>query len=296
MAISNLNDMEEACKKIQELGCDYVLIKGGHLEERQATDILYDGTEFRVLISKSIPRDVRGSGCTFSALIGSFIALGMDVADAVGEAKLHMNIYFEGKGSFVRGFSQPEDRPGPVMTQRELEIYGALSSAVGKLPDILSKHLVPEVGINIGYALHNASSTDDVCALEGRFSAVGETIAHMGDLRFGASKHVARIILAAMRYDPQMRSAMNIRYSMEILDACSASDLSIATFDRRLEPDDISTMEWGTRTAIKRSGNVPDIIYDTGGMGKEPMIRILGCDPHDVISKLRLIRDKYDTG
>jgi hydroxymethylpyrimidine/phosphomethylpyrimidine kinase len=38
---------------------------------------------------------------------------------------------------------------------------------------------------------------------------------------------------------------------------------------------------------------VPDIIYDKGGMGKEPMIRILGKDPEDVMWKLKRIIEIY---
>jgi hydroxymethylpyrimidine/phosphomethylpyrimidine kinase len=48
-------------------------------------------------------------------------------------------------------------------------------------------------------------------------------------------------------------------------------------------------MEWGTEAAIIEIGKVPDIIYDEGGMGKEPMIRILGKNPNDVVVKLRQI-------
>ncbi|MDH4268473.1 MAG: phosphomethylpyrimidine kinase, partial [Deltaproteobacteria bacterium] len=32
--------------------------------------------------------------------------------------------------------------------------------------------------------------------------------------------------------------------------------------------------------------SIPDIIFDRGGMGKEPMIRVLGRDPEDVVAKV----------
>jgi hydroxymethylpyrimidine/phosphomethylpyrimidine kinase len=34
---------------------------------------------------------------------------------------------------------------------------------------------------------------------------------------------------------------------------------------------------------------VPDIIYDRGGAGKDPMVRILGKDPEEVIAKVLAI-------
>ncbi|KXB06617.1 hypothetical protein AKJ54_01235, partial [candidate division MSBL1 archaeon SCGC-AAA382K21] len=52
--------------------------------------------------------------------------------------------------------------------------------------------------------------------------------------------------------------------------------LKISSFDRKEEPSEVKTMEWGTEKAIEKFGGVPDVIYDRGGIGKEPMIRILG--------------------
>ena len=50
-------------------------------------------------------------------------------------------------------------------------------------------------------------------------------------------------------------------------------------------------MEWGTKQAIMTCGCVPDIISDTGAVGKEPMIRVLGKNPQDVLAKIKKIID-----
>ena len=54
--------------------------------------------------------------------------------------------------------------------------------------------------------------------------------------------------------------------------------LAVASFDRAHEPGGVSTMEWGTRTAIdtyrKPYHRVPDVVYDPGAVGKEPIIRL----------------------
>jgi hydroxymethylpyrimidine/phosphomethylpyrimidine kinase len=291
MNITNLEEMEGACKTIHGKGCDYVLIKGGHLDEHHGTDILFDGKDFRVFLSKSHPGEVRGSGCTFSALICAFIARGMDVADAVEEAKLHMGIYFERGGVFSESFTQPQEMPDPFMTAEEQQVYGLLSKAASELPGILPVSFVPEVGVNIGFALPNATEKREVCALEGRFVRTGDTIMQAGGIAYGGSTHVARIILTAMKYERLQRSAMNVRYTPAIIKACRSAGLSISAFDRKFEPKGASTMEWGVKAAIKKTGGVPDIIYDKGGMGKEPMIRILGRDPLDVLNKLILITE-----
>jgi len=65
--------------------------------------------------------------------------------------------------------------------------------------------------------------------------------------------------------------------------------MSMGTFDRSGQPPRTSTMEWGTDTAIRALGRVPDVIWDEGGHGKEGMIRVLGTDPADVVAKVRRI-------
>jgi len=48
-------------------------------------------------------------------------------------------------------------------------------------------------------------------------------------------------------------------------------------------------MEWGTKRVISKLGFVPDIIYDKGDFCKEPMIRVLGQNPDDVINKVFML-------
>jgi hydroxymethylpyrimidine/phosphomethylpyrimidine kinase len=89
---------------------------------------------------------------------------------------------------------------------------------------------------------------------------------------------------------------MNLKYSEVNLKACRKANLSVSTFDRAEEPRGVSSMNWGVHEAIKAYGGVPDVIYDTGGVGKEPMIRLLGESPEDVLSKLKRIKAKQTPG
>jgi hydroxymethylpyrimidine kinase/phosphomethylpyrimidine kinase len=287
--INSIDDMKDAAKKLHTSGCKLVLLKGGHLKGFLATDILYDGKETRIYMSKSYPKDLHGTGCTFSALITAMLAKGKEIEEAVSEAKFHMGNIIEHGYAIGKGVGIAGVVPQPSFSPEELAVMEALHNAVYEVQEMLSIFCVPEVGINIGFALPRASSLDDVCALEGRLVRVGESIGHIGGLKFGASKHIARIILTAMKYDPETRSAMNIKYHSVIIDVCSSLGFEIGTFDRKKEPRTTATMEWGTETAIKQMGKVPDIIYDEGGWGKEAMIRILGKNPQDVVGKLRII-------
>jgi hydroxymethylpyrimidine/phosphomethylpyrimidine kinase len=87
---------------------------------------------------------------------------------------------------------------------------------------------------------------------------------------------------------------MNICFSEAVLRKAEEKGLTAAGFDRSEEPKEVkeregSSLEWGTGEAIRRTSEVPDLVYDRGDVGKEPMIRILGTDPQDVLRKLLLL-------
>ena len=179
---------------------------------------------------------------------------------------------------------------GPVNplanTLEEKERYLALQDvkeAVSILtysPDFAK--LIPEVGCNIGMAIPCARTYNEIAAVEGRIIRFREKAIPVGYVNFGASQHVARVILAALRENPEMRAAMNVKYSEEILEACREINPGISSFDRAEDPGDASTMEWGTSEAIRKYGGMPEVIYDKGAIGKEPMVRLLGKSASEV--------------
>jgi hydroxymethylpyrimidine/phosphomethylpyrimidine kinase len=40
---------------------------------------------------------------------------------------------------------------------------------------------------------------------------------------------------------------------------------------------------------LRKAKKMPDLIYDRGDVGKEPMIRVLGRDPEEVVKKVLLL-------
>jgi len=299
--IDNINDVKKACKEILELGPKYVLIKGGHLEGRNAEDVLFDGKDFTVFSLPRIPdRLAHGSGCILSALIAGFLALDEKPVEAVRKAKhVLWNMinegYKPGKGADILNFSQNVivDAPSYFPTNEQFTVWLELKKAVDELLAFLPRDFVPEVGMNVGYALPNAKKLEDICAINGRIVKTKDKPIRCGCIDFGVSKHVASIILAAMKFDRETRCAMNLKYSDENIEKCKKIEFKIGTFDRIQEPYEVkSTMEWGTAQAIQKLGSMPDIIYDTGGKGKEPMIRILGKNPKDVVNKARILFEK----
>ncbi|MGC9435819.1 MAG: thiamine-phosphate synthase family protein [Methanomicrobiales archaeon] len=160
----------------------------------------------------------------------------------------------------------------------------ALSAAVRRLQAQMDVRLIPEVGMNIVYALAGANRTDDVAGVHGRIVNLHGRPHPVGEVGFGASDHVARIALTAMRFNPDIRSAANIRFSDRYIAIMEDQMMEICSFDRTREPPGVHTMDWGVAFCCK--GEVPDVIFDRGAMGKEPMIRFLGENPEMVVHNI----------
>lgn len=107
--VHSLQDMESAVKDLGQLGAAAVLLKGGHLEGEEATDLLYD-CQTQEMTPFSTPRietaHTHGTGCTLSSAIAASLAKGTDLKTAVGKAKAYLthalqsgSQYQLGKGS-----------------------------------------------------------------------------------------------------------------------------------------------------------------------------------------------------
>lgn len=291
--IENIEDAKDACITIHDMGAENVLLKGGHIGG-DATDFLFANKKFYSFTLPRIGKEIHGSGCTLSAFITAFLVKGNDIIQAVKKAKRYTWSSIEKGVSLGKGVSIifPTSKRLPIMNGEKTKIWISLQSAIDELISFLPSSYIPEVGINFAYALPNATERRQICSIEGRIIKLGNKAIQVGECKFGASKHIASIILACMEKDKTKRAAMNISYSSKIVEICKQIGLTIGNFSRRDEPPGKSTMEWGTKWVIGSLGYVPDIIWDKGGMGKEAMIRIIGKNPSDVIQKLKKIYTK----
>jgi hydroxymethylpyrimidine/phosphomethylpyrimidine kinase len=87
--LRSVEDMRWAARTLHErFGCA-TLVKGGHLRGfREAVDVFYDG-QGELLLSAPFVRGLRthGTGCTYSAAVTGYLARGLPLAQAVGQAK-----------------------------------------------------------------------------------------------------------------------------------------------------------------------------------------------------------------
>lgn len=89
--IHSIDEMKIAASEILKLDAKKVVVKGGHLGEREATDILFDGHSYEELHCPRIDtKNTHGTGCTFSSAIAANVALGKDFYTAVADAKTYI--------------------------------------------------------------------------------------------------------------------------------------------------------------------------------------------------------------
>ena len=94
MPVRTVEQMKEAAFKILALGCDAVLIKGGHLGGETSVDVLVDqNTKAHQIKTKRLNIDeIRGTGCALASLIAGYIAMDFPLNKAVYLAKQKLTL------------------------------------------------------------------------------------------------------------------------------------------------------------------------------------------------------------
>ncbi len=83
--------MPGVAARLQDLGVANVLLKGGHLEGAESPDLLLHGGELHWFEGGRAPtRNTHGTGCTLSSAVAAFLARGLPLPAAVGEAKRYV--------------------------------------------------------------------------------------------------------------------------------------------------------------------------------------------------------------
>lgn len=101
--IASVEDMKRVAKRIHNMGCENVIIKGGHATG-DAVDILYDGTAFyEYEVARIDTKNTHGTGCTFSSSIASNLAKGKDITVATEKAKAYITMAISHSLSIGKG-------------------------------------------------------------------------------------------------------------------------------------------------------------------------------------------------
>ena len=240
----------------------------------------------------SFQGNVHGTGCVFSSAITAFLAKGSSIEEAITKAE----------GFFASKFQNLIELPDSgkiidlTLSNEQIEVINQIKEIYTFISHSQnSSKLIPEVRMNISCSLPNATKHDEIAGIEGRITIINGYPQASGEIKFGVSDHTARLILSVKKFDSSINLVMNLKYISELIKPLhDKTDLEIVEIVREDQPINVkikefSTMEWLIKETVEKKGKIPDIIWDKGSVGKEPMIRLFGRNSKEIINKLKKI-------
>ncbi|NUB89535.1 bifunctional hydroxymethylpyrimidine kinase/phosphomethylpyrimidine kinase [Haloterrigena sp. SYSU A121-1] len=280
-----------AGEAILETGVDAALVKGGHVPGETVRDTLVTEDGVRTFEHPRVGTEAtHGSGCTLGSAIAARLAKGEPLETAVEGATQFLaravRYYYDvGEGHGAVNHMVPlRNEASRELTAEEVQ------AVVDRFVDADVSALVPEVGMNVAGATPYAESVAETAAVEGRITRTLSGARPNRGVRFGASSHVARFLLAAREFFPDLRFAVNCRFDDDVADALEALEWSVAEYDRDEQPDEVaategSTMGWGARQAFAERDDAPVAVVDRGEIGKEPLVKLVASDPETLAER-----------
>ena len=109
LEISSKEDIENSARKIISLGAKAVLVKGGGLKDMKGKDFFLDlyGRKEWLFNNVIDTKNTHGSGCTLSAAICGYKALGFELLESIQKAKSFVEKSLENSYKIGSG-------PGPL--------------------------------------------------------------------------------------------------------------------------------------------------------------------------------------
>jgi hydroxymethylpyrimidine kinase / phosphomethylpyrimidine kinase / thiamine-phosphate diphosphorylase len=291
--------LEAAARELQALGPAWVLAKGGHLAG-DPVDVLTDGKHAYHLRGDRLPAPHNhGSGCLLATALAAGLAQGLTVPEAVNRARELVTCALRHGLPLGQGVGPVNPYAAFARERARYDVLEELQTAAARLIREDISPLIPEVMSNLGYALPYAEGPEHVAAFPGRILKTPQGTLVPAPAAFGASKHMAGLILAAGERFPSLRAAMNIKYVEGIADFAPLLNLRYVSLDRAQEPPESKareggTLDWGVARvmeALRPGEPPPDLIGDRGEVGKEAMLRLLGESPMRVAKKALALKN-----
>jgi predicted fused transcriptional regulator/phosphomethylpyrimidine kinase len=301
LEIKTPEELAAAARRLQALGPRWVLAKGGHLPG-DPVDVLTDGENTYYLpgVRLEAPHN-HGSGCLLASACAAGLARGLSLPETVNRART-LTAQALKYGLPLGHGTGPVNPYAPFARDlARAEVLESLQTAAARLAQEDISPLIPEVMTNLAYATPYPEGPQDVAAFPGRLLKGPQGVLIPAPPAFGASRHIAALILTAMTTHPELRCAMNVKFFEGVEDLARLLHLKVASFERGAEPPEIKakeggTLAWGVASVLTPGAPPPDLIYDRGDWGKEPMIRILGPNPMSVAEKALALKNALHAG
>ncbi|MFW9948069.1 MAG: bifunctional hydroxymethylpyrimidine kinase/phosphomethylpyrimidine kinase, partial [Candidatus Odinarchaeota archaeon] len=275
-----------------------VVIKSGLSNQNEIYDIVsYNKKvelDFKIFKKKkkSIERNIHGTGCVFSSAITAFLSKGYSIIRAIEMAET----FFDEKFQHFIVLPDAGRLLDLTIPEKRLKVINQIKEVYNYISNIRKfTQLIPEVRLNISCSLPDAKDKSEVAGIEGRITIINNFPEASGEIKFGVSDHTARLILAVKKFDNTINFVMNLKYNPDWIALIqNKTTLKLHEIKREKQPkqikeQDFSTMQWLIKESINELGQIPDIIWDKGSIGKEPMMRLFGKNSNDMIKKLKII-------
>lgn len=290
LAIETPVHLEEAARRLQAMGPQWVLAKGGHLPGLPV-DVLTDGKNAYHLENPRIAAPHHhGSGCLLATALAAHLALGLSVPEAVNRARDLVRQALRHGLPLGQGVGPVNPFASFARELARYDVLQSLSRAAERLVREDISPLIPEVMSNLSYAVPYPEGPQDVAAFPGRILITPSGTLVPAGPAFGAATAIASVVLTAMQTFPNLRSAMNIRYWEGLEELADRLHLKAAGYDPVRAPVQgrNEILAWGIAAILKSLAEwepPPDLVCDPGGWGREPQVFILGENPMQVAEK-----------
>ena len=284
--LSGCSKVDDAARRLQELGARNVIITGYRESEREIEDFVMESDRNYILKGKRIKMINHGSGCNYSASITASLARKKSIHEAANIAKEYVYQSIKNSKDLGKGIK--------ITYKKNSEIQKQLSLSIIDFQNIkdVSK-IIPECQTNFVFSKNKPKNIKNVLGISGRLVKSGNSVIQAGDLVFGGSQHVATALIEVSKKFPDIRSAINIKYEPKLITKAKKRKMSVLTYDRKKESKNSklkenSSISWGVSSCLK--SEMPDMIYHKGDLGKEPMIIVFGNTPTEVVKKIKQIQ------
>ena len=156
-------------------------------------------------------------------------------------------------------------------------------------------HVMPEISVNVAYAPEKAKSVEDVVAIPGRIVRVRGQARSFMRPEYGASTHLAAILLEVERKHPALRAAINLRYDdrmSNVLAKLRIKQLTIGHSYPSGAQDKVLGALSGRLSSPAGSAGF-EAVVDLGGEGVEPSLYLFSDDAVKVVQRALEIARVY---
>ena len=178
-----------------------------------------------------------------------------------------------------------------IQPQNKEEMVEEIKTALKILENSTEFHrIVPEINTNIAYSLPNAKFKFEVLSFPGRLIKFKQRIKAIAEPEFGASTHLANMVILAHSRNKRIRSCIYIKYNKKIQKVLDKMGLDYK-FNLNLKSEDDPVL-FSFKKFLEEN-EVPTILIDKDREGFEPVCYIFANNPIEVAKLAVEIANEY---